>query len=357
MVAREAIASLMTAGRCRSHGRANSIVVMNFLNDGRRTGCLLVTHLPVKAELQRRPELIGRQLIITSGDTARPAVLDASAEAHGVTVGQSVAEALSRCQGAVTLPVDAGYLSAVNDAVLAALWDVVPAVEAARWGVFYLDLTGMAGMYGGADELADALLSAGEEWLRPRLGIGMGKFPAYCASVRAEARGWKQVPTNTTRWLAPLPASWLPLDAVALARLEGFGIRTLGNLARLPASALAEFMGLDGIRAWRLAQGIDSDPVVPTLLPERVSERLEFPFPVDTVPAIEAGIRSLTQRLWHSASLRSCCVGEATIRGELLSGGDWRFERVLRQPAGSVDALTRSLLAGLGARDGTGGSR
>ena len=33
------------------------------------------------------------------------------------------------------------------------------------------------------------------------------------------------------------------------------------------------------------------------------------------------------------------------------------FQRVLRQPAGSADALTRSLLAGLGARDGAGGSR
>ena len=159
------------------------------------------------------------------------------------------------------------------------------------------------------------------------------------------------------RWLAPLPASLLPLNGVELARLEGFGIRTLGDVAKVPAASLAEFMGPDGIRDWQLAQGIDPDLVLPTPLPERLSEQLEFPFPVDTVPAIEAGIRSLTERLWRSASLRASCVGEATIRGELLSGGNWRFERVLRQPVGSADALTRSLLAGLGARDGTGGSR
>ena len=287
----------MTGGRCRSHGRANSIVIVNFLNDGRLTGCVLVTHLPVKAELQRRPELIGRPLIVTSGDTARPAVLDASAEATGVTAGQTVAEALSRCQGAVTLPVDAGYLSEVNDAVLAALWDVVPAVEAARWGVFYLALTGAAGIYGGVAALADTLLSVGEDWLRPRLGIGLGKFPAYCAGVRAEARGWRLVPADVARWLAPLPMSWLPLDAALISRMDGFGVRTLGDLARLPASALAEFMGPDGIRAWRLVQGIDPDPVVPTPLPERLSERLEFPFPVDTFSAIETGIKSLTERL------------------------------------------------------------
>ena len=130
MVARRKIANLMTAGRCSSHGRANSIVVMNFFTDGRLTGCLLVTHLPVKAELQRRPDLAGRPLVITTAGPARPLALDASPNATGVSAGQSVAEALSRCADAVTLPVDTGYLSEVNDGVLATLWDVVPAVEA-----------------------------------------------------------------------------------------------------------------------------------------------------------------------------------------------------------------------------------
>ncbi|MDE0343011.1 MAG: DNA polymerase Y family protein [Deltaproteobacteria bacterium] len=330
---------------------------MNFCVNSGLTGCLLVTHLPVKAELRRRPELAGRPLIISTAGPARPQALDASPEAAGVATGQSVAEALSRCAGAVTLPMDTAYLSEVNDRLLSALWDVVPAVEAAGWGVFQLDLTGMDGMYGGMVGLVEALLSVGEAWLRPRLGIGMGKFLAYCAAVWSEAGGWRQVPADAARWLEPLPASWLPLDGDALARLEGFGIRTLGDMARLPAAALAEFMGPDGIRAWRLAQGIDPDPVIPTPLPERLTERLEFPFPVDAVPAIEAGISSLSERLWRSASLRARCVGEATVQGELLSEGFWKFERVLRRPAGSADALTRSLLAGLGARDGGGGSR
>ena len=348
---------MMTAGCCIPNRRTNSIAAMNLCVNSGLTGCLLVTHLPVKAELQRRPELAGRPLIITTAGPARPQALDASPEAVGVVAGQSVAEALSRCAGGVTLPVDAGYLSQVNDDLLAGLWDVVPAVEAAGWGVFYLDLTGMDGIYGSVAGLADALLSVGEAWLRPRLGIGMGKFPAYCAAVQAEAKGWRQVPADVARWLAPLPMSWLPLDAALISRLDGFGVRTLGDLARLPASALAEFMGLDGIKAWRLAQGIDPDPVVPTLLPERLSERLDFPFPVDTASAIEAGIESLSERVWRLAPLRARRVGEVTIQGELLSGGSWRFQRVLRRPAGSANGLTRFLLAALGARDGAGSSR
>ncbi len=108
----------MTAGRCGSHGRANSIIAMKFCESSKLTVCLVVTHLPVKAELQRRPELASWPLIITTGGATRPVVLDVSPDVTGVSAGHSVAAALSRCAGAVTLPVDAGYLSEVNNVVL-----------------------------------------------------------------------------------------------------------------------------------------------------------------------------------------------------------------------------------------------
>ena len=133
--------------------------------------------------------------------------------------------------------------------------------------------------------------------------------------------------------------SWLPRQDDGVSRLAGFGINTLGDVTKLSPTSLAEFMGSDGFRVWQLAHGIDPEPVAPTPLPERLSERLEFPFPVDTVTGIEAGIKSLTERLWSSPGRRARLVGEAILQGELLSGGHWRFERVLRQPAGSADAL------------------
>ena len=123
---------MMTAGHCISNKCTISIAAMNPCVNSRFTGCLLITHLPVKAELQRRPELVGRPLIITTAGSARPQVLDAAPEAVGVWAGQTVAEALSRCAGAVTLPVDMEYLSEVNDGLLAALWDVVPLVLQSR---------------------------------------------------------------------------------------------------------------------------------------------------------------------------------------------------------------------------------
>ena len=330
---------------------------MQNLSEARLTGCLLVTHLPVKVELRRRPELSGQPLVVTTGGPGRPLVLDASREAVGVWAGQSVSQALSRCVAAATLTADTIRLAQVNDGILAALCGVVPRVEPDALGVFYLDLTGMADMYGGMAGLAEAVLSAIEEWLRPRLGIGSGKFPAYCAAARAEAGGWRLVPADVVRWLAPLPVSWLPLERDATARLEGFGIRTLGEVAALPPASLSEFLGPAGARAWRLANGVDPDPVIPAVLPESLSEELEFPFPVDTTAGIEAGLRALADRLWRSGLMRGRCVGRAALEGRLLAGDAWQFDRVLRQPAASADALVRSLLAGLGAQDTLGAGR
>ena len=188
-------------------------------------------------------------------------------------------------------------LSEVNDRLLVGLCGVVPYVEPAGLGVFYLDLTGMAAMYGGVDGLAGAILSACDGRLSPRLGIGGGKFPANCAAAQAEAGSWLQVPDDDA-WLAPLPVSWLPLERDDAAWLAaGFGIATLGDVAALPPTSLTDFLGPVGLRAWNLANGIDPTPVIPTILPETLSERLEFPFPVDTAAGAEAGLRALSERL------------------------------------------------------------
>lgn len=325
--------------------------------DVRMIGCLLITHLPVKAELFRQPHLTGLPLIVTASVRGRQVVMDASGEAAGVHEGQTVSEALSQCANAATLPVDSAYLSEVNNGLLVALCDAVPQVQPAELGVFYLDLTGMSEMYGGVDGLADTILSSCDGRLTPRLGIGGGKFPAYCAAARAGAGGWLGVPDDVPAWLAPLPVSWLPLGRDAVARLAGFGFATLGDVAALSHESLGEYLGPAGLQAWNLANGVDTDPVVPTVLPETLTEHLEFPFPVDTTFGMKAGISALAERLWKRASLRGRRVGHAAMEGSLLSGGVWRFERALREPATSAETLIRALLAGLGARDALGVGR
>ena len=150
-------------------------------------GCLLVTHFPVKAELARRSDLVGRAVIVATGDSGRRLVVDASPEAGDVRAGQTLTEALSRCADAVVLPVDDQYLSSFNDALTLSLFQVVDRVQPDGYGRFYLDLTGMAAMHGGAFGLEAAILSAIDASLQPRLGLASGKLPAYCGGGQRRA--------------------------------------------------------------------------------------------------------------------------------------------------------------------------
>ena len=155
-------------------------------------------------------------------------------------------EALSRCAGAVVLPIDDRYLSSFNDDLTLSLFQVMDRVEPDGYGRFYLDLTGMAAMYGGTFSLEAAILSAIDASLQPRLGLAPGKLPAYCAAASAEPGTGFTAPGNVARWLAPWPVSWLPLDPETTARLRGFGIATMGSVAAMPAHVLADFLGVVG---------------------------------------------------------------------------------------------------------------
>ena len=322
-------------------------------------GCLLITHLPVKAELVRQPELAGRPVMVAGGEARRRVVIDVAPEAQATRVraGQPLTEALSRCADAVALSVDETYLSEVNDAMLTSLLEAADRVELAGWGEFYLDLTGLASMYGGEAALASAILAAIEAARQPRLGFAGGKFPAHCAAASAKPGHWFKAPADAARWLAPWPASWLPLPPDAAARLNGFGIRTLGDAAAVPPDTLTDFLGGVGERAWQLSQGIDLDPVLPTALPEALRERLEFPFPVDTAPGWEAGVRALSERVWRNPMLRGRGATEVLLEGETDAGGIWRFQRALPRPAASAEGLSRVLLAALNAHDTRGRGR
>ena len=56
-------------------------------NDTGNIACVLITHLPVKAELKRYPELRGRPVVITQSHGSKELVLDNSPQARGVGPG------------------------------------------------------------------------------------------------------------------------------------------------------------------------------------------------------------------------------------------------------------------------------
>ena len=323
-------------------------------------GCFLITHLPIKAELVRRPELAGRAVALLDGPESRPVVLDASGEAEGVQSGQSLALALSRCRDLLTLPADLTYYDGLYNGIGEALAGVVDRIEPADGGRFYLGLDGMAEMYRGETGLFDALLATCQPEFRPRLGVARGKFPAFCAAALATAGEVERVHGGfeaVAAWLATLPVGWLPLEAADVERLQTFGIRTLGQLAALPLAAAQAQLGWAGLRAWELSHGIDREPLRPKAAPEQVTERLAFPFPMVGSQMLRPALEALAGRAWTRSILRNRCAGCVQLEGSLTEGGVWRYGRAFRMPACSPYAAVSALVNGLAAVGRDGASR
>ena len=74
-----------------------------------KVACVLVTHLPVKAEVQRAAALKDKPVLIATQSSEGPQVLDASSQVRGVSPGMPLQEALSRCKEAVLIEADETY--------------------------------------------------------------------------------------------------------------------------------------------------------------------------------------------------------------------------------------------------------
>src|SRR5206468_7452661 len=117
--------------------------------------------------------------------------------------------------------------------------------------------------YFGGDETLAARVGEAVETVAPcRVGVADGPFAAELA-----ARGHVCVPPGeSAAFLAPFPVGALEQPELAdlLVRL---GVRTLGDLARLPGPAVLARFGLDGLRAHRLACGLDERPLATRVPP------------------------------------------------------------------------------------------
>ena len=100
----------------------------------RSIACILVTHLPVKAEMRRYPQLRGKPVIITESYGSKDLVLDSSPEARGVGAGMPLAEAVARCKDASLLQADAPYYNGTFDKLVKALELRSPIVERSGLG-------------------------------------------------------------------------------------------------------------------------------------------------------------------------------------------------------------------------------
>lgn len=302
-----------------------------------KVACILITHLAMKAELRRYPELRRRPVVITKTHGSQQVVLDSSPEAKGIADGMPLQEALSRCKPAALLEADETYYQAAFDEIIDSLEQRSPLVEKSELGCGYVGLDGLETMYGGEARLITSLLQAVPGDFNPRIGVAEGKFPAYVAAGITGGGQATKVPADVAGFLKEFPIDLLPLSWENKARLHRFSLHTLGQLAGLKVGAIQSQLGPEGKRVWELANGIDHAPLAPHRREELVSEHLTFPSPAMTLHAILAAVEALLGRAFVRQEARGKYVRSITIESRILRHPPWLKEFAFKAAIGSKD--------------------
>jgi DNA polymerase IV len=166
-----------------------------------------------------------------------------------------------------------------------------------------------------------AALACREDWLLRRPGS-----PGRAAAPQTEA--FVQ-PGEEQRYLSSLPAGYLPAAPDVLRRLARLGMRTIGEVARIPEGEWLRQLGALGRQVYQWSRGIDPEPVKPAYPPRMLQRRVEFSPEVRDRDHLEAVINRhagvLAQQLAHKGE--GC--QQATLRLEVMDGPPVQVSRTL----------------------------
>ena len=348
--------------------------------------CVLLPRFALTTAAGDRAELLQSPVALAPepGGAQQIGEVSLAAEAFGVHPGMRLGEALARCPRLTLVPPDPAGVADLWERLLVRLESMGAAVEPERPGLVCFDARGLLRLHGGADGVLTAARTALR--LPARFGVAPSRFAAVAAATRARVRRPEIVgagrPVRGARagsegpvrgapggsegrvrgapggsegreparggvggsgsfegreqaraYLAPLPVALLrarPALADLPEALERLGIKTLGELASVPAAAVADRFGTQGLLAHELARGGDS-ALRPRPASEFLREALDLPEAASGIQ-LERGLGLLIDRLLARRERRGRTLRAVVISAVLVEqGGTWRQQVVFRE--------------------------
>ncbi len=308
-----------------------------------RLACLFVPLFPLAARLRSEPELRSEALVILEGNglAARVAAANRLARRAGLRAGMSLPQARALMPKLIARGRDSTCEQAAQQALLETAESLSPRVEDGGEGLAYLDLTGTERRFSGVDReraLAEALQRAAERVaLVARCGIASSKLAARVAAGLPTSPTLV-APGEEASFLAPLPLERLTPEMALRETLERWGIRTIGELAKLPRDEVASRLGAPGQKLHEIARGLDAQPLLPRQPPPDFREGMDLEWPLVALEPFLFLARAALDRLL--LRLESRGLGCATLGVTLQLEPDGVVERTIALPAPTRDAKT-----------------
>ncbi|MEM1180551.1 MAG: DNA polymerase Y family protein [Acidobacteriota bacterium] len=316
-----------------------------------RLACAQVPLFPLAARLRSEPDLRDEAVAVLAGhgDAARVVAATKRARRAGVRAGFTLAQARARLPKLIARPQDEECERAAQEALLDVAESFSPRIEDAGDGTVYLDVDGLDRHYRPRDGDGDdggAELALGREMvlafeqragLLARVGFASSKLAAHMAAQQPDSPAIVDA-GREAEFLAPLPLARLTPQASTLGTLEQWGIHSLGDFARLPASEVISRLGPAGEVLHAIARGEDPKPLVPRTPPPAYREGLELDWPLVNLEPFLFTARAALERLVGRMQRRG--LGCHRLELSLDLEGDGHHERSLTLPAPTRDLKT-----------------
>jgi DNA polymerase-4 len=227
--------------------------------------------------------------VIVGGTSNRGVVSAASYEARqfGIHSAMPIYQAKQKCPHGSFVPPRMGRYKEVSKKVMALLRDFSPLVEPVSIDEAYLDITGCQRLFGEPREIALEIKRKIKETvhLTCSVGVAPNKFLAKIASDMQKPDGLTLImPDQVTTFVDSLPVKKVPgVGKKMFHQLELLGIRTLGDVQRLPEKSLIKHLGKFGKHLRALSSGSDDSLVTPHAPHKSISS--ERTLPADTLDA------------------------------------------------------------------------
>ena len=295
----------------------------------------------VSVELQRRPELRGKPVVV-AGSGPRAVVTTASYEARqfGVYSATPAARARVACPQAIFIPPDFDSYRARSREVMDVVRAHVERVEVVGLDEAYLDLSEFDRPRAAARRVKAAVTEA--TGLGCSIGIGPNKLVAKVASDADKPDGFVVLTAQEARqrFACERPGLLPGIGPKTAERLQAQGIETLGALAATSDDQLSEWFG-GRLGPWlgQLARFEDDRAIETVRIAKSESRETTFDYDLHSLEALEPQLRRLAEDL--------CTTLERQERRGRTIGIKVRFDdfstvtraRSLAAPVNDLDAV------------------
>jgi DNA polymerase IV len=253
----------------------------------------------VNVELQRRPELRGRPVVV-AGSGPRAVVTTANYEArrYGIFSATPAERARRLCPQATFIPPDFDTYRARSREVMNVLRAHIERVEAVGLDEAYLDLSGFERPRAAARQVKAAVIE--RTGLGCSIGIGPNKLVAKVASDAEKPDGFVVLTADQARerFGGSRPGLVPGVGPKTAERLERRGISTLRELGDTPDELLMEWFGPRlGPYLGRLARFEDDRAFETVYVTKSESRETTFDHDLRGLEALEPELQRLTEQL------------------------------------------------------------